>query len=493
VPPPYAVEPGTRLVDRYLLEARLGQAGSTTYWRARDELLDRAVGICLLDVTASDARSILRAARQAAAVNDARFLRVLDASETDKVVYVVTEWVTATSLAELLADGPMSPTEARAMVVEIAEALAAAHEQGLAHLCLQPEHILRTAHDQIKVSGLAVDAAVRGITAVGAAEAARLDVAGCAGVLYAALTARWPGGGHSTLPPAPRENGELCSPRQVRAGIPDDLDELTCRGLAVPNRAPAAEPLAGPADLAAALATASTTTRMAPVRAPEGAGSGDTPYPPAYFAAYDDESPRRRRMMARGAWVLAALLLAAGVALVGWQLLMAVVDNKPPATGATSSASGSAATGQGPIKVASVESFDPPPGDGEENNSRVRRVLDGNTGTVWTTKTYFDPFGQSGIKEGVGLLLDLGRRQSVGSVAVALRGGGTDLEMRVADERGDRARDYRVVAQATGATGLVELKPPKPVQARYVLIWLTSLPQEGADYRGTIAEVGVRG
>jgi hypothetical protein len=191
--------------------------------------------------------------------------------------------------------------------------------------------------------------------------------------------------------------------------------------------------------------------------------------------------------------VLAALLLAAGVALVGWQLLMAVVDNKPPATGATSSASGSAATGQGPIKVASVESFDPPPGDGEENNSRVRRVLDGNTSTVWTTKTYFDPFGQSGIKEGVGLLLDLGRRQSVGSVAVALRGGGTDLELRVADESGDRARDYRVVAQATGATGLVELKPPEPVQARYVLIWLTSLPQEGADYRGTIAEVGVRG
>ena len=163
---PNAVEPGTRLVDRYRLEEHLGAADGTTYWRAQDELLDRPVGVCLLPATeeqAEQAERVLRAARRAAVLTDARFLRVLDASQVDGVVYVVSEWVAATSLVDLLADGPLPPTEARDLALDIAGALDAAHQAGLAHLCLQPEHVLRTSHGQIKVGGLAIDAAVRGL------------------------------------------------------------------------------------------------------------------------------------------------------------------------------------------------------------------------------------------------------------------------------------------------------------------------------------------
>ena len=92
--PPNAVEPGTRLVDRYRLEEHLGEADGTSYWRAHDELLDRPVGHLPAAGGASQADRVLRAARRAAAVTDARFLRVLDASEVDGVVYVVSEWVT---------------------------------------------------------------------------------------------------------------------------------------------------------------------------------------------------------------------------------------------------------------------------------------------------------------------------------------------------------------------------------------------------------------
>ena len=39
----------------------------------------------------------------------------------------------------------------------------------------------------------------------------------------------------------------------------------------------------------------------------------------------------------------------------------------------------------------------------------------------------------------------------------------------------------------------VTLEPAKPVRARYVLVWLTSLPQSDSDrYRGSIAEISVR-
>ena len=110
--PSHAVEPGTRLVDRYRLEEHLGEAEGTTYWRALDELLDRQVGVCLLPATHRHADEVLRAARRAAALADARFLRVLDASDVDGVVYVVSEWVSATNLVELLADGPLPAAEA---------------------------------------------------------------------------------------------------------------------------------------------------------------------------------------------------------------------------------------------------------------------------------------------------------------------------------------------------------------------------------------------
>ena len=492
--PSNAVEPGTRLVDRYRLEAALGEAGSTSYWRAQDELLDRPVGLCLLDGTSESAGAILAAARQAAAVTDPRFLRVLDASQNDDVVYVVTEWVAGKSLADLLANGPLAPAEARSMVAEIAEALAAAHTQGLAHLCLQPEHVLRMAHGQVKVSGLAVDAAVRGLSAASPEEAARRDVEGCASILYAALTARWPGDQTTSLPPAPRENGVLCTPRQVRAGVPDDLDDITSRSLIARHRA-GSRPPQSPAEVASLLAAAHVTTRLpaVPDVAPD-AGSDSTPFPAPYLAAYDDTGGRGRGVLSRAAWALAGLLLLVGLGLAAWQLAAAVSDGSDGETPGSESTETQSTSGRRPLDVTGVQAFDPPPkGNGEENDDRAKRVLDGDTSTVWSTKTYNDPFGPSGLKDGVGLVLDLGEKRPIGSVAIALRGDGTDLELRVADERGDQVDDYTRVAQASGETGLVEVRPDEPAEGRYVLIWLTAVPSADGGYQGTIAEVGVRG
>src|SRR5262249_41879000 len=50
--------------------------------------------------------------------------------------------------------------------------------------------------------------------------------------LYAALTAHWPGEGWPALPPAPQSpDGRPCSPRQVRAGVPSAVDDITCQVL----------------------------------------------------------------------------------------------------------------------------------------------------------------------------------------------------------------------------------------------------------------------
>jgi hypothetical protein len=493
----HAVEPGTRLVDRYRLDEPLGEADGTTYWRAQDELLDRPVGVCLLPASDSSADRVLRAARRAAVLTDARFLRVLDASEVDGVVYVVSEWVSATNLVDLLADGPLQPTEARQLAVDVADALSAAHRAGLAHLCLQPEHVLRTTHGQVKLGGLAVDAAVRDVAAADEDDAARRDTWGAAAIAYAALTARWPGGAGTGLPAAPRDGTALCSPRQVRAGVPHDLDAVLCRALDIPHLQP--HPLRTPDELSRALADVHLTSRVPVVRRAEDDTRTDPSYRPPTVSPYDDQAGRPRSRTALLAWGAVTLVLVVGLALAGGQLVMSALDGDGAAGDDTSQSESSsppasaAATGT-PIPVRQVLSFDPlPDGTGEENGDRADRATDGDRSTVWTTKSYDDPFGPSGIKDGVGLVLDLGSSKKVGSVTVWTADGSTDLELRAADQLGETLGDYDEVAKAVDVDGRAVLRPTGSLRARYLLVWLTSVPvADGSRYRGAISEVTVR-
>ena len=512
---PDVVEPGTRLVERYRLDERLGgpdhadhpdhaaapghsaAPGETmTYWRAHDELLERPVGICLLRAGDVHAGQVLRAARKAAVLTDSRFLRVLDASEVDGVVYVVSEWVSATHLVDLLSDGPLPPEEARALTVEVAGALAAAHEAGLAHLCLAPEHVLRTAHGQVKLAGLGVDAAARGIAAAAPAEAAARDTQAAAGLLYACLTARWPGNSASTLPAAPHDGVDLVRPRQVRAGVPDDLDNVVCRALGVPGRH-GGGPLRTPGELVAALGETSsgrTVTARLPAAAPAARDDRPAVTSPAYVSVYDDQGPPRRRFRPVTAlWLLVAVMLLAGLVLAVAQLL----GNGGGGTDAAQAPDGTkespsaAADGQ-PVKVTGTTTFDPlPDGTGEENSDRAALAVDGDADTAWPTKTYDDPFGPAGIKDGVGLVLDLGEARDVAGVTVTVEGGATDLEVRVAQNEGSALRDYAPFGAAATADPRVEVRSDKPVRGRYVLVWLTSLPAADGGYRGEVSEVTV--
>jgi hypothetical protein len=50
-------------------------------------------------------------------------------------------------------------------------------------------------------------------------------------MLYALLTGYWPGEEATALPPAPRHKGLVCTPRQIRAGVPALLDAITYRAL----------------------------------------------------------------------------------------------------------------------------------------------------------------------------------------------------------------------------------------------------------------------
>jgi hypothetical protein len=496
---PHTLDPGTRFVDRYLLEEPLGQtAEGTTYWRAHDELLDRPVGLCLVAGESSGAQRVLVAARRAAAVTDPRFLRVLDANDTDGVVYVVSEWVTASNLADLIAERPLTAGHACDLATEVATALDAAHREGLAHLCLTPEHVLRTTHGQIKVAGLAVDAAVRGLIAADPSDAAVRDTQGAAAILYAALTGRWPGAEPSAVAAAPYEGDRLCSPRQVRAGVPVDLDALISATLDTARHGGGhvGEPARTPAELARRLTSTAATSRI-PVIEPLSEPHGDTPPHSSgpYVAAYDDEGAPRRRLVGRLAYLIVGLVLLVGLGLAGYQLATSdFVGLGGGSPSPTSSPSTSPAAAAAKLPITGASTLDPAPeGDGEENPDRAGLAYDGDLATVWNTNIYRQQFGPTGLKRGVGLVLDLGASRQVSSVTVTLVGEDTDLQVRLADTLGTAVTDYTKVATSTGASGRTELTLAKPAHGRYVLIWLTKLPAVGGGFRGQLSEVVVHG
>jgi F5/8 type C domain-containing protein len=504
---PEVVEPGTRLVERYRLVERLdGAAGhdGTTYWRAEDELLARPVGVCLIDLGSEDdtrAAEVLAAARRAAALPDSRFLRVLDASQVDGHVYVVSEWVAATDLAGLVSDGPLPAAEARSLAADLAAAMTAAHADGLAHLCLGPDNVLRTPHGQLKLAGLAVDAAARGQQLTGNGTTARSDVHGIGAVLYAALTGRWPGHQQTSLPPAPMADDAVCTPRQVRAGVPHDLDEIVCRALGLPARR--TDAFRTPGEMLAALDSAGHTSRLPAVsREPTPERRDD--YRSGAVAAYGDgdgdgstdtEGGSRSRAV-WAAWVLAAIVLVTGLSLFGGQVVMTALDGGDEQGQAASGDDGGGGDdAEGPpvrrLDVTRVRSFDPPPGDGEEHDEQAPLVADGDPATAWTTMTYFDPINL--LKPGVGLVLDLGKAADVSEVVIRPGGGPTDLDVRVAERRASTLDGYTEFDRTGNATGPTTLRVDEPVRARYVLVWLTDLPPVGSDYVGEISEITIRG
>jgi hypothetical protein len=220
---PASIRPGDVLADRYRLVDLLSESGDGRFWRAHDRVLERHVALHVISADDPRAEGLLVAARRSATVLDPHILRVLDAERSAGLCYVVNEWGSGTSLDIMLATGgPLAPRRAAWLVGEVAAACAVAHAAGVPHGRLNPESLLVDTSGAVRVIGWSVDAALHGCSE-GSAEG---DVVDLAGLLYAALTGRWAGRSGSAVPPAPTDHDRVLRPRQVRAGIPRELDSL---------------------------------------------------------------------------------------------------------------------------------------------------------------------------------------------------------------------------------------------------------------------------
>jgi hypothetical protein len=253
----------TRLGGRFRLDERISagdhisgtcgtslEAGGLSLWKATDELLGRPVTIYLLPAGRPVSPDLVAAVLAAAKVSDPRLATIYDTDFSADRPYLVSEWATGMNLEDLVLSGLPTPALAAAMIADAADALAVADQAGRPHLRLMPRSLRWDNSSGLKITGLGLDAALCGSPPD---EDPRLaDTRALARMLYALLTGCWPGEEATALPPAPRYKGQVCTPRQVRAGVPAVLDAITYQALR--GRAPdaPARPL-NPAGLAMAL------------------------------------------------------------------------------------------------------------------------------------------------------------------------------------------------------------------------------------------------
>src|SRR5262245_21106020 len=119
----------------YLVVSSLGAGGMGEVYRARDEKLHRDVAVKVLpSLFAADPDRVTRFEREAqtlAALNDPHIAHIYGLEKTGAGLALVMELVEGEDLARRIARGPVPIDEAIPIAHQIAEALDAAHEQGI--------------------------------------------------------------------------------------------------------------------------------------------------------------------------------------------------------------------------------------------------------------------------------------------------------------------------------------------------------------------------
>ncbi|HEV3473327.1 MAG TPA: hypothetical protein VG408_09040, partial [Actinomycetota bacterium] len=188
-------------------------------------------------------------------------------------------------------------------------------------------------------------------------------------------------------------------------------------------------------------------------------------------------------LLAESRWLLPVVALIGGVVVVA-AILSAIFSEDP--TSPDAPGSGGETTR---VRVAEATSFDPLGDDGEEHSDLAHLAHDRDPATNWHTESYEDPLQI--IKDGVGLVFDLGSEQTVESVEITSPFGGYAVEIRTASSFPAALDDTELVEQLDDVSTSESIRI-EPTTARYWIVWITSLPGGGAG-RAEISEVSFFG
>ncbi len=475
---------GTQLSGRYRLESKLGSGGMSTVYLAVDEVLDRRVAIKVLHREISDQPDQLerfrREARAVASLSHPNLVAVIDAGEDGGYPYIVFEYVPGETLKKRIDEsGRLGLDEATAYAIEIGRGLAAAHAARLVHRDVKPQNVLIDGEGRAKITdfGIARSLEAHGLTATGRVLGttdyvspeqamgkevdARTDVYSLGIVLYEMLTGDVPFHAETQVGVAMKH---------VNEAVPDvqkKRPETSAALAASIEQAVAKDPKDRYPDMNHFLADLEAALEVEVVRAGHSTGEATTVL---------DSVPRKQRRFVTKRGISVAgigLLIVAAIAAVAIALL---TGNSGP----SQQAPPASASGGQPIEITGDQDFDPTSdgGDGEEHSDVISNAIDGDTkNTAWTTETY-DTADFSGLKDGVGLIVDAGKPVTPTELDVTTLAPGWTAEIYGSDASTppDQLKKWDPLSPSLTIDSkeqAIELNATSP--HRYFLIWITNL------------------
>jgi tRNA A-37 threonylcarbamoyl transferase component Bud32 len=260
----------TVIDNRYTLAEPLGGGGMAEVYLAHDEVLDRDVALKILRSQYANDKEFVerfrREARSAASLSHPNIVSIYDRGRSEEgAYYIAMEYVPRGTLKEKISrDGALEPGMAAGVALQIADALSAAHENGVIHRDIKPQNVLVTKTGDVKVtdfgiaravsSPLTATSAVLGTAgymspeqAMGQPVGPQSDLYSLGVVLYEMLTGDIPYRAESPVAQAMMHvNEQPRSPREVNPEVPEPLDALTLKllGKTPEDRYPSAAALA---------------------------------------------------------------------------------------------------------------------------------------------------------------------------------------------------------------------------------------------------------
>jgi eukaryotic-like serine/threonine-protein kinase len=151
-PPNERYQKGDLISDKYRLVRHLGEGGMGSVWVACNVALDVHVALKLIRKDAQNelaAERLLNEARATARLRHAGIVRVFDFGRTEYGdPFIVMELLSGQSLADLITrERRISATYTVQLLLPIADAVAAAHSQGVVHRDLKPDNVFLTESD----------------------------------------------------------------------------------------------------------------------------------------------------------------------------------------------------------------------------------------------------------------------------------------------------------------------------------------------------------
>ncbi len=495
------------IAGRYRLVAPIATGGMATVWQAVDEILTRPVAVKILHARlASDPAFVARFRREAVAAARLAHPSIVAIYDTcDDPEAIVMELVDGRTLrAELDTRGFLPPGEAVAIASGIAQALEVAHRAGIVHRDVKPANVLLAGDGQLKVADFGIAKAARAdddpdlpdLTSAGhmvgtakylAPEQVsggeidpRTDVYALGCVLYEMLCGRPPFVGDNDLATATaRLHRPPERPMAVLRTIPPRLDEIVMKCLAAEPRDRYESASALWADLQAAPVDAEIGGTVGS----DDAGVDATVVTAAPSFAEDERS-----------WLVPALLVTVVAVALGlaWLLiggtearqnLFDLVDRVAPGGGGSKSAE------VVPVDHLVATAFDPQ-GDGHEYDDEAKRAVDGDQTTAWRTERY-DTRALGGLKDGVGIYVDLGSSRDLGVLTAQSSSPGWSARVYVANSPGATLADWGdAVVTIDGADAGETTADLSGSKGRYVLLWVTDVGADGG-YRFELQDLAI--